>query len=149
MNRVWCRKYHYKVAKGGIVVPGTFYDDSHVDPTSISIKRGDDTEHKTVAFYGTVMEEYDENGKDIAILPLPRPKPWIFLLQTYKLEKMQKLREDFDRYAVTEYLLYPRAVTLFINGTEYQHDYVYDHITEVQVLLDQVRTDALLEEIDA
>lgn len=148
MNRVWCRKYHYKVAKGGIVIPGTFYNDSYVDPTSISIRRSDDTGHKVVAFYGTVAEEYDQDGKEAALISLPRPKPWLFLLQTYKLAKMQRLREEFDRYAMTEYLLYPRAITLFINGTEYQHNYAYDHITEMQVLLDQVRTDALLEEID-
>lgn len=43
---------------------------------------------------------------------------------------------------------FPYRVKLFINWREYEFEYMKEHIMDMKVLFDQIRTDTLLEEID-
>lgn len=45
-------------------------------------------------------------------------------------------------------ILYPYKSILYINWKEYPFEYIKEHMMEMKVLFDQIRTDALLEEID-
>ena len=42
-----------------------------------------------------------------------------------------------------------RYCTVIIDGTEYNNQYVQDHLNDLRILLDRIRTDVLLEDMDA
>lgn len=42
----------------------------------------------------------------------------------------------------------PNYRALVVDGTEYDNRYAREHINDLRVLLDQIRTDTLLEKID-
>ena len=64
-------------------------------------------------------------------------------------EEMQNLHIGRTRFAHgINTILYPCKSILYINWKEYPFEYMKEHMMEMKVLFDQIRTDALLEEID-
>lgn len=64
-------------------------------------------------------------------------------------EEIQNLRIGRTRFAHgINTILYPCKSILYINWKEYPFEYMKEHMMEMRVLFDQIRTDALLEEID-
>ena len=64
-------------------------------------------------------------------------------------EEIQNLRIGRTRFAHgINTILYPCKSILYINWKEYSFEYIKEHMMEMKVLFDQIRTDTLLEEID-
>lgn len=64
-------------------------------------------------------------------------------------EEMDNLHIGKTRFAHgINTILYPCRTTLYINWKEYPFEYMKEHLMDMKVLFDQIRTDTLLEEID-
>jgi len=64
-------------------------------------------------------------------------------------EEITNLRIGRTRFAHgINTILYPCKSILYINWKEYPFEYLKEHLMDMKVLFDQIRTDALLEEID-
>jgi len=64
-------------------------------------------------------------------------------------EEIQNLRVGKTRFAHgINTILYPCKSILYINWKEYPFEYLKEHMMDMKVLFDQIRTDTLLEEID-
>ena len=64
-------------------------------------------------------------------------------------EEIQNLHIGRTRFAHgINTILYPCKNILYINWKEYPFEYIKEHMMEMKVLFDQIRTDTLLEEID-
>lgn len=64
-------------------------------------------------------------------------------------EEITNLRIRKTRFAhKINTILYPCKSILYINWKEYPFEYLKEHMMDMKVLFDQIRTDTLLEEID-
>lgn len=64
-------------------------------------------------------------------------------------EEIANLRIGKTRFAHgINTILYPCKSILYINWKEYPFEYLKEHMMDMKVLFDQIRTDTLLEEID-
>lgn len=64
-------------------------------------------------------------------------------------EEITNLRIGKTRFAHgINTILYPCKSILYINWKEYPFEYLKEHMMDMKVLFDQIRTDTLLEEID-
>lgn len=151
MHSVLVRSYKYRYGMEGIV-PGTRYNDFLLDPKSVSLGRSEivHVDYDIVTVSGRVMLIRDQDGevRDCGSTVGPQ----VFSLS----EAMEITDRDRARYAERllalaspETLTIPCYRALFIDGTEYGNRYAREHINELRVLLDRIRTDTLLEELDA
>lgn len=128
MHSVLVRNYRYKYSREGII-PGTWYHDFLLDPRSISLGyfAMDPSIMKVNAI---VTELHDQDGKvvDDSWVLRRKGESWLFTLDN---------SIDIAHYS-----------TLVIDGTEYNNQYVRDHLNDLRILLDQIRTDTLLEDMD-
>lgn len=153
MHSVLIRNYKYRYNREGII-PGTWYNDFLLDPRSVSLGRFA-IDSSIIKVNAVVTGLQDQDGKedyDESFKSYHRKEPWLFTLG----EDMEITDVDCARYT-KEFQMSPylnlinihRYCTLIIDGTEYNNQYVQDHLNDLRILLDQIRTDALLEELDA
>lgn len=151
MHSVLVRSYKYRYGMEGIV-PGTRYNDFLMDPKSVSLGRSEIAyaDYDIVTVSGRVLLTRDQDGevRDCGSTVGP---------QVFSLSEAREIT-DRDRARYAERLLAlasPTTLTipcyraLVIDGTEYGNRYAREHINELRVLLDRIRTDTLLEELDA
>ena len=151
MHSVLVRSYKYRYGMEGIV-PGTRYNDFLLDPKSVSLGRSEIAyaDYDIVTVSGRVLLIRDQDGevRDCGSTVGP---------QVFSLSEAREIT-DRDRAIYAERLLAlasPKTLTipcyraLVIDGTEYGNRYAREHINELRVLLDRIRTDTLLEELDA
>ena len=149
MHSVLVRSYKYKYSREGIV-PGTYYNDFLLDPCSVSLGYfAMDYEIMTVTAF--VTELHDQDGVvDDSWVPRRKGEYLLFTLdEDIPVWTPEEITESFDKRISTNLLIIPRHSTLIIDGTEYGNRYAREHINELRILLDRIRTDTLLEEIDA
>lgn len=151
MHSVLVRNYRYKYSREGII-PGTWYIDFLLDPCSVSLGRSEigppDYDIVTVSAR-IVMKQYQDGKVEYYGSTEER--------RVFRLGKDREITDrDHARYvercrAITSLgtLVIPRYRALIIDGTEYNNRYVRDHLNDLRVFLDRIRTDAPLEEIDA
>ena len=151
MHSVLVRSYKYRYGKEGIV-PGTWYNDFLLDPKSVSLRRseiahGVDYDIVTVSVRVLLTRDQDGEVRDYGSTGEPR---------VVRLSEAREIK-DRDRAGYAERLIAlasPKTLTipcyraLVIDGTEYGNRYAREHINDLRVLFDRIRTDALLEEID-
>ena len=151
MHSVLVRSYKYRYSREGIV-PGTWYNDFLLDPKSVSLGRSEiaRVDYDIVTVSGRVVLTRDQDGEVRGYGSTGEPR--VFSLSEYREIK------DRDRAGYAERLIAlasPKTLTipcyraLVIDGTEYGNRYAREHINDLRVLLDRIRTDMLLEEIDA
>ena len=149
MHSVLVRNYRYKYSREGIV-PGTWYLEFLLDPCSVSLGRfAMDYEIMTATAF--VTELHDQDGVvDDSWVPRRKEEYWLFTLdEDIPVWTSEEITESFDKRISTNLLIIPRHSTLVIDGTEYNNRYVQDHLNDLRVLLDRIRTDMLLEDMDA
>ena len=150
MHSVLVRSYRYKYSREGIV-QGTRYNDFLMNPKSVSLGRSEiaRVDYDIVTVSGRVVLIRDQDGevRDCGSTVGP---------QVFSLSEAREIT-DRDRARYAERLLAlasPKTLTipcyraLVIDGTEYGNRYAREHINELRVLLDRIRTDTLLEELD-
>lgn len=99
-----------------------------------------------------VTELHDQDGKVVDDSWVLRRKEeyWLFTLDEDKeITDVDRARyeEQFQMSPHVNSINIARYSTLVIDGTEYNNQYVQDHLTDLRILLDRIRTDTLLEEI--
>lgn len=151
MHSVLVRSYKYRYGREGIV-PGTWYNDFLLDPRSISLGRSEIAriDYDIVTVSGRVVLIRDQDGE-------VRDCGSTGELRVFSLSEAREITDrDIARYAERfRALASPKTLTipcyraLVIDGTEYDNRYAREHINDLRVLLDQIRTDTLLEKIDA
>ena len=151
MHSVLVRSYKYRYGREGIV-QGTWYNDFLMDPKSVSLGRSEiaRVDYDIVTVSGRVLLTRDQDGevRDCGSTVGPR---------VFSLSEAREITDrDLARYAERllalaspKTLTIPRYRALVIDGTEYNNRYVRDHLNDLRVLLDRIRTDTLLEELDA
>lgn len=151
MHSVLVRNYRYKYSKEGLV-PGTWYNDFLLDPCSVSLGyfAMDPSIMKVNAI---VTGLYDQDGKVVDDSWVLRRKEeyWLFTLDEDREitdADRAKYEEQFQMSPHINYIVITRHSTLVIDGTEYNNQYVQDHLNDLRILLDQIRTDMLLEDMD-
>lgn len=148
MHSVLVRSYKYRYGMEGIV-PGTRYNDFLLDPKSVSLGRSEiaHVDYDIVTVSGRVLLTRDQDGEvnDCGSTVGPR----VFSLSEVREIKYRGYAERLLALASPETLTIPCYRALVIDGTEYNNRYVRDHLNDLRVLLDRIRTDTLLEEIDA
>ena len=151
MHSVLVRSYKYKYRREG-VVPGTWYHEFLLDPCSVSLDHFV-MNRNTMTVDGTVMQEQDQDGKEEYDNYFFRrtEKNWVFTLgEDREITDIDRARyaEQFQMSPHINLITISRYCTLIIDGTEYNNQYVQDHLNDLRVLLDQIRTDMLLEDMD-
>ena len=132
-------------------VQGTRYNDFLMNPKSVSLGRSEiarvDYDIVTVSGRVLLIRGQDGEVRDCGSTVGP---------QVFSLSEAREIT-DRDRARYAERLLAlasPKTLTipcyraLVIDGTEYGNRYARKHINELRVLLDRIRTDTLLEELD-
>ena len=149
MHSVLVRNYRYKYSREGIV-PGTWYNDFLLDPCSVSLGYfAMDYEIMTVTAFVTELHDQDGVVDDSWVLRR-KGEYWLFTLdEDIPVWTPEKIKESFIMHPGSNFLLATRRNTLIIDGTEYNNRYVQDHLNDLRVLLDRIRTDMLLEDMDA
>ncbi len=151
MRSVLVRSYKYRYGMEGFV-PGTRYNDFLMDPKSVSLGRSEiaHVDYDIVTVSGRVVLIRGQDGEVRDCGSTVGPK-------VFSLSEAREIT-DRDRARYAERLLAlasPKTLTipcyraLVIDGTEYGNRYAREHINELRVLLDRIRTDTLLEELDA
>ena len=160
MHSVLVRNYRYKYSREGIV-PGTWYNDFLLDPCSVSLVHSEmNHDNMTVDLSavltvdGTVKRVQDQDGKEEYDNYSFRrtEKNWVFTMgEDREITDADRARyaEEFQECPYVNLINIHRYCTLIIDGTEYNNRYVRDHLNDLRVLLDRIRTDALLEDMDA
>ena len=151
MHSVLVRSYKYRYSREGII-PGTWYNDFLLDPRSVSVGRFaiDPNTMKVDAF---VTALHDQDGKDADDNWFFRRKnnSWLFTLgEDREITDVDRNRyaEQFQMSPEVKTIIISRHSTLIIDGTEYNNQDVQDHLNDLRILLDQIRTDTLLEDMD-
>lgn len=151
MHSVLVRSYKYRYGREGIV-PGTWYNDFLLDPKSVSLERSKiaRVDYDSVTVSGRVVLIRDQDGE-------VRDYGSTGGLQVFTMGEDMEIT-DVDRARYTEeFQMSPylniinicHYYTVIIDGTEYGNRYAREHINDLRVLLDRIRTDTLLEELDA
>lgn len=148
MHSVLVRSCRYRYGMEGIV-PGTRYNDFLLDPKSVSLGRSEIAriDYDIVTVSGRVLLTRDQDGevRDCG----STGELWVFSLSEVREIKYRGYAERLLALASPKTLTVPCYRALVIDGTEYGNRYAREHINELRVLLDRIRTDTLLEEIDA
>ena len=148
MHSVLVRSYKYRYGMEGIV-PGTRYNDFLLDPKSVSLGRSEIAyaDYDIVTVSGRVLLTRDQDGEvsDCGSTGELR----VFSLSEVREIKYRGYAERLLALASPETLTIPCYRALVIDGAEYNNRYVRDHLNDLRVLLDRIRTDTLLEELDA
>ena len=150
MHSVLVRSYKYRYGREGIV-SGTWYNDFLLDPKSVSLGRSEIVHvgYDIVTVSGRVVLTRNQDGE-------VHDYGSTVGLQVFRLGEDREITDrDLARYAERfradtslDILTVPRYRALVIDGTEYNNRYVRDHLNDLRVLLDWIRTDALLEDMD-
>lgn len=157
MHNVTVEMYDYKCGWDGIK-PDLSFTSHTLDPKSVTIGMEDhiSKDHSVVISNQSIVikgriqtwKGYDPLRKvgDKVRLYIGRyiePPPGVYR------EEIQNLHIGRTRFAHgINTILYPCKNILYINWKEYPFEYIKEHMMEMKVLFDQIRTDALLEEID-
>lgn len=157
MYNVTVEMYDYKCRWDGIK-PELSFSSHTLDPKSVAIEMEEYnyTDHRvhisnqSIIIKGRVQtwKGYDPFRKvgDKVQLYISRylePPPNMYR------EEINNLRVGKTRFAHgINTILYPCRSTLYINWREFPFEYMKEHLMEMKALFDQIRTDALLEEID-
>jgi len=151
MHSVLVRNYRYKYSREGII-PGSWYHEFLLDPCSVSLGyfAMDPSIMKVNAI---VTELHDQDGKvvDDSWVLRRKGESWLFTLDEDRaITDVERARyaKQFRISPTVKYINITRYSTLIIDGTEYNNQYVRDHLNDLRILLDQVRTDMLLEDMD-
>lgn len=148
MREVLIRSYKYRYGMEGIV-PGTRYNDFLLDPESVSLGRSEiaRVDYDIVTVSGRVLLTRDQDGEvsDCGSTVELR----VFSLSEAREIKYRGYAERLLALASPKTLTIPCYRALVIDGTEYGNRYAREHINDLRVLLDRIRTDALLEDMDA
>jgi len=151
MHSVLVRNYRYKYSREGII-PGSWYHEFLLDPCSVSLGyfAMDPSIMKVNAI---VTELHDQDGKvvDDSWVLRRKGESWLFTLDEDRaITDVERARyaKQFRISPTVKYINITRHSTLIIDGTEYNNQYVRDHLNDLRILLDQVRTDMLLEDMD-
>ena len=152
MHSVLIRNYKYRYNREGII-PGTWYNDFLLDPRSVSLVHSE-MNHDNMTVDGTVKRVQDQDGKEEYDNYSFRrtEKNWVFMMgEDREITDADRARyaEEFQECPYVNLINIHRYCTLIIDGTEYNNRYVRDHLNDLRVLLDWIRTDALLEDMDA
>lgn len=150
MHSVLVRSYRYKYSREG-VIPGSWYLEFLLDPCSIYLEHFV-MNHNIMTVDGTVTRVQDQDGKEEYDNYFFRrtEKSWVFTLgKDREITDIDRARyaEQFRESPDVNLINIHRYCTLIIDGTEYNNQYVQDHLTDLRILLDRIRTDTLLEEI--
>ena len=151
MHNVLVRNYRYKYGREGII-PGTWYLDFLLDPCSISLDHFVMNRNNMV-IDGMVKRVQDQDGIEEYDNYFFRrtEKNWVFTMgEDHEITDFDRARyeEEFQMSPNITHIQVYRYCTLIIDGMEYNNQYVQDHLNDLRILLDQIRTDMLLEEID-
>lgn len=151
MHSVLVRNYRYKYSREGII-PGTWYLDFLLDPCSISLDHFVMNRDKMIVD-GTVKRVQDQDGKEEYDNYFFRrtEKNWVFTMgEDMEITDIDRARyaEEFQMSPNVNLIQVYRYCTLVIDGTEYNNQYVREHLNDLRILLDQIRTDMLLEDMD-
>lgn len=157
MHNVTVEMYSYQCRWDGMK-PDLSFSSHTLDPKSVTIDMEDHirTDHSIVISNQSILikgrlqtwKGYDPLRKvgDKVMLYIGRyiePPPGIYR------DEIQNLHIGRTRFAHgINTILYPCRSTLYIDWKEYPFEYMKEHLMEMRVLFDQIRTDALLEEID-
>lgn len=151
MHSVLVRRYKYKYSREGII-PGTWYNDYILDSCSVSLGHFA-MDHNTMTVKAVVTRIQEQDGKECVDYYRHHNMDefWLFTMD----EDKEITDVDRNRYAEqfrispgVNIILIQRHCTLVIDGTEYNNQYVRDHLNDLRILLDQVRTDMLLEDMN-
>jgi len=151
MHSVLVRNYRYKYSREGII-PGTWYLEFLLDPCSVSL--GHFTMDPSIMKVNAIVTGLqDQDGKAVDDNWVSRRKKeyWLFTLdEDNEITDIDRARyaEQFQVSPSVNLINIYRYCTLIIDGTEYNNQYVQDHLNDLRVLLDQIRTDMLLEDMD-
>lgn len=151
MHSVLVRRYKYKYSREGII-PGTWYNDYILDSCSVSLGHfAMDHNTMTVKAIVTRIQEQDGKERDDYYRHHNMDEFWLFTLdEDREITDKERIKyaEQFRMSPSINLIIITRHSTLVIDGTEYNNQYVRDHLNDLRVLLDQVRTDMLLEDMD-
>ena len=152
MHSVLVRNYKYKYGREGII-PGTWYNEFLLDPCSVSLDHfAIDPSIMKVNAIVTGLQDQDGKAVDDNWVSRSKKEYWLFTLdEDLEITDKERIKyaEQFRMSPSINLIIITRHSTLVIDGTEYDNQYVRDHLNDLRVLLDRIRTDALLEEIDA
>lgn len=150
MHSVLVRSYRYKYGRDGII-PGTWYLEFLLEPCSVSLERSKiaRVDYDIVTVSGRVLLKRDQDGEvhgygntgELRVFTLDDDK---------EITERERTRytEKFQMIPCLNIINIRRYCTVIIDGTEYNNQYVQDHLDDLRILLDQIRTDTLLEELD-
>ena len=157
MHNVTVEMYSYQCRWDGIK-PDLSFTSHTLDPKSVTIGMEDhiSKDHSVVISNQSIVikgriqswKGHDPLRKvgDKVMLYIGRyiePPPGVYR------EEIQNLHIGRTRFAHgINTILYPCKNILYINWKEYSFEYIKEHMMEMKVLFDQIRTDTLLEEID-
>ena len=149
MHSVLVRNYRYKYSREG-VVPGTWYLDFLLDPRSVSLDHFV-MNHNKMIVDGTVTRVQDQDGKEGCLIYISlHTVNWVFTMgEDREITDVDRARyaEEFQESPHVNLINIYRYCTLIIDGTEYNNQYVQDHLNDLRILLSQIRTDTLLEDL--
>lgn len=152
MHSVLIRNYKYKYSREGII-PGSWYNDFLLDPCSVSLGHfAIDPNIMKVNAIVTGLQDQDgkeEYDDEFFKSYYDKKISWLFTLdEDIPVWTPEKIKESFITHSGSNVLIVTRHSTLIIDGTEYNNQYVQDHLNDLRILLDQIRTDMLLEDMD-
>lgn len=152
MHSVLVRNYKYKYGREGII-PGTWYNEFLLDPCSVSLDHfAIDPNIMKVNAIVTGLQDQDGKAVDDNWVSRGKKEYWLFTLdEDLEITDKERIKyaEQFRMSPSINLIIITRHSTLVIDGMEYDNQYVQNHLNDLRVLLDRIRTDALLEEIDA
>ena len=152
MHSVLVRNYRYKYGREGII-PGTWYNEFLLDPCSVSLGHfAIDPSIMKVNAIVTGLQDQDGKAVDDNWVSRRKKEYWLFTLdEDREITDKERIKyaEQFRMSPSINLIIITRHSTLVIDGTEYNSRYVQDHLNDLRVLLDWIRTDALLEDMDA
>lgn len=151
MHSVLVRNYRYKYSREGII-PGPWYNDFLLDPCSVSLDHFA-IDPSIMKVNAIVTGLQDQDGKEVDDNWVSRRKKeyWLFTLdEDREITDKERIKyaEQFRMSPSINLIIITRHSTLIIDGTEYNNQYVQDHLNDLRILLDQIRTDILLEDMD-
>lgn len=152
MHSVLVRNYRYKYGREGII-PGTWYNEFLLDPCSVSLGHfAIDPSIMKVNAIVTGLQDQDGKAVDDNWVSRRKKEYLLFTLdKDREITDKERIKyvEQFRMSPSINLIIITRHSTLVIDGMEYNNQYVQDHLNDLRILLDQIRTDALLEELDA
>lgn len=151
MHSVLVRNYRYKYGREGII-PGTWYNEFLLDPCSVSLGHfAIDPSIMKVNAIVTGLQDQDGKAVDDNWVSRRKKEYLLFTLdKDREITDKERIKyvEQFRMSPSINLIIITRHSTLVIDGMEYDNQYVRDHLNDLRILLDQIRTDALLEELD-